>query len=128
MVNANRKGRDAENRLATFLRVRGWKTELPRLAGTDDRGDLWLPPLVRFIEPEKRRGDGMHEVPGQRVEVKAHDNIVSGLNEAMKDVDKLRKLFPDDDCWGVIRRPGQPTGEWYAVKRVKDVWPDLNDN
>lgn len=108
MVNAHRKGREYENRLATFLRVNGYEAELLRLAGEVDRGDLWVPSQ------------------NQRIEVKAHSKVLNGINEAMKDVQKLNAAFPTDTNWGVIWRPGKPTGEWYAVRQVKDVWPDLD--
>ena len=108
MVHAHKKGREYENRLATYMRVNGYEAELLRLAGEKDRGDLWIP----------------HQ--HQRIELKAHDNITSGLNEAMKDIVKLNALFPNDENWGVVRRPGQPTGKWYAVRVVEDVWPDVS--
>jgi hypothetical protein len=110
MVNANKKGREAENRTATFLRVRGWDCELVRLAGLEDRGDIWVPPA--------------HTEIAKRLEVKNHASIVTALNEAMKDVVKLNALFPHEECWGVVARPGKSVAEWYAVRQMKDVFRD----
>lgn len=105
MVNANRKGREAENRLRTYYNVHGYDAELLRLAGTEDRGDLWLPET------------------NHRIEVKNHRNVLNGMNEAVKDVDKLVERFPLNFNVGVVARPGQPTAEWYVVSRVRHVWP-----
>jgi hypothetical protein len=113
MVNANKKGREAENRVATFLRIRGWDAELVRLAGTLDRGDLWVPPQYDEIS--------------KRLEVKNHASIVNALNEATRDVAKLAQLFPNEQCWGVVARPGKAVGEWYAVRQMKDVFANNGD-
>lgn len=109
-LNSNKKGREAENRVATFLRVRGWECELVRLAGTIDRGDIWTPP--------------QHLETAHRLEVKNHANIVTALNEACRDVVKLNVLFPHETCLGVVARPGKSVSEWYAVRQMKDVFTD----
>ena len=107
MVNANIKGRAAENQLATYLRVNGYEAELLRLAGEVDRGDLWVPQTAH------------------RVEVKSHAKITDVLNLGVLDVRKLNANFPHDTNVLVVRRPGQPTKNWYVVREVQDVWPML---
>lgn len=107
MVNSNRKGRSAENRLRDWLHVHGYEVELLRLQGTHDPGDLWLPHL------------------DTRIEVKNHVNVLSAINEAVHDVDKLDERFPLSNNYAVVARPGQPPANWYVVRRVGSMWPSL---
>jgi hypothetical protein len=105
MVNANRKGRDAENRLSTWFSVHGYPNELVRLAGINDRGDLWLP------------------YEHERLSIKNHANMLSGIAEAIRDLDGLRERCTGDQCYAVVARPGQPPGKWYVVETVENAWP-----
>lgn len=107
MVNANRKGREAENRLATWFTVHGYPNELIRLQGVNDAGDMWLP----YIDT--------------RVEVKNHVAVLSAINEAIKDVYRLDERFPLSKNRAVVARPGQPVNKWYVVTTVEKMWPPL---
>lgn len=107
MVNANRKGREGENRLTTFLLMSGYEVELLRLQGINDPGDLWIPHL------------------DTRIEMKNHANIQSALNEAIKDVEKLDARFPLSKNYAVVARVGKGVQDWYAVRRVGATWPPL---
>lgn len=108
MVNAHHKGARAENDVITYLHVLGVEGERLRLAGTFDRGDIWVP-------SEK-----------MRLEVKNHllKNLPNTMSEITVDLEKLRKLFPNDLCMGVIARPGKPVGEWWVVRQMKDYFGD----
>lgn len=110
MVNANRKGRNGENRLMTFLLMGGYEVELLRLQGVNDPGDLWLPKV------------------DSRIEMKNHTNIQSALNEAINDVKKLDERFPLSKNYAVVARPAQGVSDWYAVRRVGATWPPLPDS
>lgn len=105
MVNANTKGRNAENRLSTWFTVHGYPNELIRLQGINNAGDLWLP------------------YEHARVEIKNHANILNAINEATHEIDRLRTVFPDDACWAVTARAGLPPERWYATRLVEHVWP-----
>jgi len=105
MVNSNRKGREAENRLSTWFTVHGYPNELLRLQGLNDPGDLWLP------------------YEDSRIELKNHANVLSAINEAIHDVDKLDARFPLSKNFAVVARPGQPPGKWYVVRTVDQMWP-----
>ena len=105
MVNANRKGREAENRVSTWFTVHGYSNELIRLQGVNDAGDMWLP------------------YEDTRVEIKNQRNIVSALNEAVHDLDLLDERFPLSQNWGIVARPGQPVNKWYVVRTVEQMWP-----
>lgn len=105
MTNANRKGRDAENRLRDWFSVNGYDVELLRLQGVHDPGDLWLP----------------HE--NARIEVKNHRQVLTAINEAIHDVEKLDVRFPLSKNFAVVARPGQSPGDWYVVRRVGATWP-----
>lgn len=107
MVNANRKGREGENRLTTFLLMSGYEVELLRLQGVNDPGDLWVPKL------------------DTRIEMKNHTNIQSALNEAINDVKKLDERFPLSKNYAVVARAGKAVQDWYAVRRVGATWPPL---
>jgi hypothetical protein len=110
MVNANKKGREAENRLATWFTVHGYPNELIRLQGVNDAGDMWLP----YIDT--------------RVEVKNHVAVLSAINEAIKDVYRLDERFPLSHNRAVVARPGQPVNKWYVVTTVEKMWPPLPEN
>jgi hypothetical protein len=105
MVNANRKGREAENRLSTWFAVHGYPNELVRLAGINDRGDLWLP------------------YEHDRISVKNHANMLAAMSEAIRDLEGLSVRCPDDRCHAVIARPGLPANKWYVVRTVERAWP-----
>lgn len=105
MVNANIKGREAENRLATWFTVNGYDVELLRLQGIHDPGDLWVP----------------HE--NSRIELKNHANIQSAINEAIKDVRKLDERFPLSKNYAVVARPGKGPADWYCIRRLGAVFP-----
>lgn len=104
MVNANVKGREAENRLSTWFTVHGYPNELLRLQGLNDPGDLWLP------------------YEDTRIEVKNHRNVLSAINEAIHDVDKLDERFPLSQNFAVVARPGKSCEDWYVVRRVGSQW------
>ncbi len=105
MVNSNVKGREAENRLATFFTVRGYECELLRLQGLNDPGDLWVPEL------------------DSRLEIKNHKNVLTAINEAIHDVELLDIRFPLSKNYAVVARPGKPPADWYVVRRVGSQWP-----
>lgn len=107
MVNANTKGREAENRLATYLHVNGYEAELLRLGGVNDPGDLWVP------------------VVNTRIEVKNHTNTQSAINEAGKDVRLLDERYPLSRNIAVVVRTGRGVEDWYAIRRVGAVFPPL---
>jgi hypothetical protein len=104
MVNANVKGARAENAVVDYLHVCGHEAERLRLAGTYDRGDLWVPSL------------------NHRLEVKNHANILNALSEGTKDVEKLVALFPDATNAAVIARPGKGVRDWYYVRLMSHVF------
>jgi hypothetical protein len=105
MVNANRKGREAENRLSTWFRVHGYPNELIRLQGANEAGDLWLP------------------YEDSRIEIKNHAAVLSAINEAIHDVDLLDQRFPMSKNFAVVARPGMSCQDWYVVRRVGAQWP-----
>jgi hypothetical protein len=107
MVNANKKGREAENRLSTWFSVHGYPNELVRLAGINDRGDLWLP------------------YTNDRIQVKNHAAMLSALADGVRDLPGLEERCPDDRCHVVIARPGQPANKWYVVRTVEQMWPPV---
>jgi hypothetical protein len=110
MVNVNRKGRDGENRLQTFLTMSGYEVELLRLQGINDPGDLWVPEV------------------DTRIQMKNHANIQSALNEAIKNVTQLDERFPLSKNYAVAARVGKGVQDWYAVRRVGAVWPPKPDS
>lgn len=110
MVNANKKGREAENRASTWFTVHGYPNELIRLQGVNDAGDMWLP----YIDT--------------RVEIKNHVAVLSAINEAIKDVYRLDERFPLSKNRAVVARPGQPVNKWYVVTTVEREWPPLPEN
>ena len=110
MVNANTKGREAENRASTWFKVHGYPNELIRLQGVNDAGDMWLP----YIDT--------------RVEIKNHAAVLSAINEAIKDVYRLDERFPLSKNRAVVARPGQPVNKWYVVTTVEKMWPPLPES
>lgn len=105
MVNANVKGRYAENRLSTFLTVNGYENELLRLQGVNDPGDLWVPDV------------------NTRIEVKDHKSVQEAINAAIKDVRLLDERFPLSRNMAVVVRTGRGVEDWYCVRRVGAVFP-----
>lgn len=108
MVNAHHKGARAENDVITYLRLLNYEGERLRLAGVHDRGDIWI--------PSER----------MRLEIKNHllKNLPGTMAELTVDLEKLRKLFPNDLNLGVIARPAKPVGEWWVVRQMKDYFGD----
>lgn len=105
MVNTHRKGRLSENRLRDYFAVNGYEVELLRLQGAADPGDLWLP------------------YEDTRIEIKDHARMIDAINQAIHDVDKLDERFPLSKNYAVVKRPGKPPADWYAIRRVGAVWP-----
>jgi hypothetical protein len=110
MVNSNRKGREAENRLSTWFTVHGYPNELIRLQGINDAGDLWLP--YQYA----------------RLSIKNHAMMLSAMAEAVRELPELELRFPRDKCHAVIARPGQPANKWYVVRTVEQMWPPREDD
>lgn len=115
MVNANDKGARAERDVHTYLSVLDFEAERLRLAGTFDRGDLWVPGVSI---PEA--------VKSYRLEIKNHllKNLPNTMSEITGDLEKLKRLFPSDICLGVIARPGKAVGDWWTVQFMKDHFGD----
>jgi hypothetical protein len=115
MVNANDKGARAERDVLTYLHVLRINAERLRLAGTYDRGDLWVP---GYAFPET--------ITDIRLEIKNHllKNLPNTMAEISGDLEKLRKLFPQDLNIGVIARPGKSVADWWTIGFVKDVFGD----
>lgn len=114
MVNAHVKGARAENDVITYLHVLGIEGERLRLAGTFDRGDIWVP---GYAGGDRR---------SYRLEVKNHllKNLPNTMSELTVDLEKLRKLFPNDTNLGVIARPGKSVADWWVVQQMKDIFGD----
>src|SRR6188474_1080342 len=100
MVNAHTKGNAAENRFSTWLKVHGHENERLRLAGINDRGDIWVPAMR------------------ERLQVKNQANMLTAISQATLFCAQ-RHLVEGDQRWlGIIARPGMPPGRWYVVEEA----------
>jgi Holliday junction resolvase len=110
MVNANVKGAKAERDVVDYLRATGYVAERVRLAGTYDRGDILV------VSP-----DG--SVVPHRIEVKNHSNLLSGLSQAVLDLDLLlAQKDISEVCAAIVKRPGKSVRDWYYVRKVSHVF------
>lgn len=105
MVNAHKKGREAENRASTWFTVHGYPNELVRLQGINDAGDIWLP------------------YEHSRLQVKNHVALLSAIADGVRYLDDLKGRHPRDECLVVAARPGMPVNKWYVVQTVEQRWP-----
>ena len=108
MVNANDKGNRGENAVCTYLNVLGLSAERLRLAGVQDKGDIWVP---SFGVP--------HRLQVKNVAMK---NLQPTMSEVVRYLDELSSRFPTDVCAGVIAREAKSVKDWYYVRTMGQVF------